>query len=272
MKNKKKTFGIVLLVIVLMCGAFVGGYFVNEKGLFNIKKESTKEVKKENDKEQVKTKLKEDEMKKIMSVISTFEESTYDTDKLEADSISSESKIKYAIGYELLLKDNIEKTNTPSTQDDMGNQYSIKWKVVSDRVKEMFGSKTRLEYVSNLAVTQAGAGCFTVNGSSESNPYMLDPFGCDVGWRFDHYEKKYVDGIKYEDKAEINVKILHLECDPETNECSIENLDDNELGKVKKNKNDMYDLDSYYDKATTIKYTFNLENDNYYFVSSEFVK
>ncbi len=270
MKSKKKTIGIVFLVIVLMCGAFVGGYFVNEKGLLIIKKESNKEVKKEDNQKEVETKLNDDEIKKIMNVISTFEESTYHNDKLEADSINSESKIEYAIGKELLLKDNIEKTDIPSTQEDMGNQISIEWKVVSDRVKKIFGSQTHLEYVSKLAVTQVGVGCFTVKGNGENYPYMLDPFGCDVGWRFDHYEKKYVEGIKYSDRVEITAKVLHVDCNPETSECSVENLDGKKIGNVK-NSAGKYNVESYYDKGSTIKYTFKLENDNYYFVSSEFV-
>ena len=275
MKDKKVLIIIILILVVLGLVGYIGyseGWFVKDKPA----ESSNPEVK-----EEKKEELKEEEANKIMAKIRTFEEDTYYKEKIEADSFSSESKIKYAISEELLLKDNIKKTDIPTTQKDMGNQLSITWKVVKDRVKDMFGSKTQLEFVSTLSLAQAGAGCYGVKGSltqenEDESLYYLDGVGCDVGWRFDHFEKKIVDAVKYSDRVEITMKVLNLNCVPDSDNCTVSTtLNKSRIGEVKQisdEKNEEYNLETYYEKADAFKYTFNLEGNNYYFVSSEHVK
>ncbi len=71
------------------------------------------------------------------------------------------------------------------------------------------------------------------------------------------------------------MKVLNLDCTPGTDYCTISTtLNKNKVGEVKRIEvpNDKYNVDSYFEKADAFKYTFKLENNNYYFVSSELVK
>ena len=52
--KKKSPIGLIILVIILMIGCLVGGYFINEKGLIKLgnEKETKEEKKKETKKEE----------------------------------------------------------------------------------------------------------------------------------------------------------------------------------------------------------------------------
>ena len=52
--KKKSPIGLIILIIILMCGCLVGGYFINEKGLIKLgnEKETKEEKKKETKKEE----------------------------------------------------------------------------------------------------------------------------------------------------------------------------------------------------------------------------
>lgn len=97
--KKKSPIGIIILVVVLMIGCLVGGYFLNESGFFNKDKENTEEKDKKDkkdDKEPVVTvyDVTDEKVSKLISNLSrglscgTVEEFV-SSSKLEASSITN---------------------------------------------------------------------------------------------------------------------------------------------------------------------------------------
>ena len=274
-KKKSKAPIIILVVVLIIIILGLAGYICYDKGLFSKKEVKTSPKQEEKVDKAEEIDVNSDEVKNLFTSIRTFEEKTYTNKELSNTTISSEDKITYAIGEELLQGKNIESSKEKASLDDNMTKSFIKWGTVKDRVKLLFGSNTSIEKVTKLNVNQAGAGCFNVEYAycEEKNEneckYTLDPFGCDVGWRFDRYETRDIKAIKKSESIVVTRQVLHLaECNPETTECKIvrPTQEDKELGKAKGSKPD---LSNFFDKGDTIEYTFKLENGNYYFESSK---
>lgn len=273
---KGKNILIVILIIIII-GLI--GFICYDKGVF--KKQNKGTNTEEITKEEKGTKLDLDDkvVKNLITSIRTFEEITYSNEKISNETMTSENKIAYAIEEEVIQKKNIETSKTPSSTMDDAYMSFVDWGVIKDRIKLMFGKNTRFERVSRLSLAIPSVGCYDVQYDycTEENEdkcsFALDPFGCDAGWRFDKYDVRNTKATKYSDRIELERQVLHIQCNPETNECDLTSPfnEEKKIGTLKGNINDI-DPDAYFSKADTIKYIFKLEDNHYYFESSELVK
>lgn len=286
MKDKR---GIVifLLLLVILC---LTGYIIWDKVLDPmINGEIIEEcyVNEEEPEEQI-TEAEEDtsnssegidteKEKNIMNGISPFIESTYTNASVKATKIRSELKIQYAIEKELMFKKNlVELHNLPED-----NRLSLSWNAVKTRINYMFNSN--IELVSRLKVAVEGIGCYNAeyycSNENDCN-YTLTPYGCDVGWRFDSYKTKGIKEEKIKNGIELYEKVLHIDCNIGTGTCDVKTfvLDSSKTNGVREEVLGVVDsktseeVDKYFDKASTYKYTFGLKNGNYYFISSEIIQ
>lgn len=257
--KKKNQVVIFILILVLMCGCLVGGYFINELGLLSFNKdkdvkEEKKETKKE-EKEENSVTFTDSELEKYIGYISPVSygpsAKIYDVDSVSVNSLSSREKIEY-VGNHVYDK----KTDSADYQYSIISEADVK-----SVVEEIYGPKTYERTTFNL-----GCGDYTINENEGK-----------------YYSKNGCGGTTATSVA--NVVIDYKATDKKLEITTAYAIHDQETKKIYKdyNKNnpiDDYDVkdyssfDSYFkdyvktnkDKLNHIVYTFESKDGrNYYF-------
>lgn len=288
--EKKKGKGlIILLVLFVLIILGLVGYILYDKGIiFNSKKEP---VVIENEKESSKVEeleLDSNEVKELLEKTYWLDDKIYEKDSFEANDMTVEEKVICAMLTELKEDKNVEHTNVPGTHEAGSKQLSITKDVVQKRYESIFGKNQNYQKVSNVSVNGAGLGCFEAsayckgNDNCEDYYYLLDSFGCDVGWTWNKNISKVISAKKYADKIEIEKKALQYSYAPD--EDILIHKAYLPEGKTKENAIAVIkftstvldhiadEVEQYYEKADTYKYTFLKDGDNYYFDSAKIVK
>lgn len=272
-----KNFLLVLLMIIIVAGTGCAIYYQVDR--FNKKTEvdtKTSEEQKEEKTEEKAEKLDVNSeqvtslMKKVDVVndfYSTGEQMQgyfYIKDKYTKNEI--DDTIKLLIGLNSIdLKNRFERTN----EYELGT-VKLTALEVRNSIENVFGKDiTYNDVKEKITMPFCAVGAVTFN--SEDNSYLITEPGCG-GTLNPYYSTKIISATKYENRIEIEEKAIYITANTENENNITTNI-------YKANKTDLIaenittsDYDQYFDKTDSYKYTFKLEDENYYFESVEKIK
>lgn len=248
--KKKSPIGIIIVMVVLMIGCLVGGYFLNESGFFNKDKENTEEKEKK-DKEEEKEEevaIDSEEIKNLFAGITNAQAEYCGFYKLFSD--------KRMTGNDLTNEEKGKMVSRKLYVDTKVGEYFI-WdgtvyskEKVETTLKELLGSETTFTH-------ETLKGCPTVDYDASTEQYKVGPSGC--GGTCGPYAThgKVSKAIKKGNQLILTVNVVFGDYSKyytdyaKTNELVVEK--------------DQYDnpKEPDYSKGTTYKAVFKLENGHY---------
>lgn len=257
-EKKKSPVGLIILVVVLMIGCLVGGYFINEAGVFTSSKDKEeKEEKKEEDKKEEKEEQEKEEtieiesdlVKKLDRNITTAGAPYYGgfyelfTDKkMTANDLSDDAK-----GKVIMLR-LYEKT---------GNDSFLKWEgttYTKAEIEEMFKSV----FGSNVLIKHMDIGqCPTLSYDSTTEKYTVGGSACGGTTGPYHTRHKVVAAVKKENELTLSIRVVFsdgLKFYSDYTKTNVVEEDKDENGSP---------TITDFSKGTLYKAVFKLENDNY---------
>ena len=257
--KKKSPIGLIILIIILMIGCLVGGYFINESGILSSKenepeKKETKNKKEKKEEKEKSVTFTDEELNKYVSYISVTSLSgpaaaIFDTDSLDATKLSTKEKISY-------IADLVFSKATSSAD----YQYSIIAESdVKAAVEEVYGPGTYERTTFNV-----GCGDYTYK---ESDGKFYSKTGC--GGTSAVSVSNIVIDYKATDKK-LEITTAYVFADGMTNKL----YKDYSLKNALEDINTQESFDTYLpnyiknnkDKLNTIVYTFeSKDGKNYYF-------
>ena len=277
--KKKSPIGLIILIIILMCGCLVGGYFINEKGLIKLGNEKeTKEEKKKETKKEENLIITDEQQKNMQQVADAVFE--VEKEKLETKDLTDGEKVniavnlagkKYKSGY-------LEVTGTQMLEifkNNFGKDQTINF--VPIKCNEDHGSeeqnqmlifdKAQDKYVYNdKHPGHGGGGSFygaklgfeSIETTKDTVKYNVKVLFYGKAVSFDTGGMRYGNGYKtYKDSKEGKNQIVQI--------------DDNSKYTVQQDGPPYTDIDAvfsdYKDQLDTYTFTFVKEDDNLIFKS-----
>ena len=259
--KKKSPVGLIILVIILMVGCLVGGYFINESGILGSKKDEKEEKNKDKEKEK-----KEENQKKAVeidvnsaTVVDLFNKITtanrnycgfyklFTDKKMTGNDLDNYDKSLVMLAS--LYKKGSNEGTTYTKQD------------IEDMYKKIFGKDVKFEHGDIK-------GCPLLTYDSSKEVYTVGPAACG-GTCGPHTHGKVISAV--EDNYEIEMTVAVAFYDNETwysDYAKTQKIDN--VNVTYENGELVSNID--YSKVATYKVVFKLEDGNYVFVSSEPVK
>ena len=262
--KKKSPIGLIILIIILMCGCLVGGYFINEKGL--IKLGSEKETKEEKKKE-----TKKEEKEPVVTNYAV-------TDAKVAKLIDNILQYKPGVmcgRITLLAMDkkfgvnDIDNDGAWSiAMTDLSGKDKITLDEVSNIIKKYLGKDYKFEPKSSYEAYCSGIYEYDESSKTFNKKPVEGGCGGSCGPAASNY--RMVKAVDTDGVLKIDVKVVFgSEGVNNGNQDAFysDYARTNVIGDA--NQNSIEDL---YDKGADYQFTFKLEDGNYVFVSSEPVK
>ena len=263
-EKKKSPVGIIILVVVLMIGCLVGGYFINEAGVFTSskdkeEKEEKKEEEKEEEKEPVVTNYAatDEKVSKLIDNILYMGLShdepgfcnvleVYANDKkVEAKSISN------LMAYHIAEANEFNKKVESFTLDEMNKA-----------IKKYLGKDYNFD---PTAIDYKGSSCPQYNYDNSTKTFTKQQTTCG-GTCGPIPSYKIVKAVDTDGVLELDTKVVFVSLNEGKNGYYSDYAKTNKVGTFEDN------IDSLSDKGSDYKFTFKLEDGNYVFVSSEPIK
>ena len=250
----------IVIVILLMIGCLVGGYFISESGVFN--KKEPKNAENEKNKEEEKEVEKEEELDvKSEHVTKLFENITnanrhycgyyglFTNKKMTANDISVYER--FSILIRLIYKDYGDTEGKTYTKAEVEKVY-----------RQIFGKDVPIEYDAANSVKS----CPSFSYDSTKEIYTVGGHACGGACGPNSNRSQVVKASKKGDTIILDVKVLfadengHYSDYDKTNKIDITDYSDEAASKV------------IIEKGTLYKVVFKLEDGSYVFVSTEPVK
>ncbi len=251
--KKKGSIGIIILMIILMIGCLVGGYFLNESGVFSKDKKTTEEKNK---------KEKEEEKEPVVT--------NYDvTDSKVANLI-----LDLLRGYDCNAIDEFVKDKKVESSDISNKRaFNIaEWKFVEEKTETItldeFTNKVKIFLGKDYnfdpsAINYQGSSCPNYNYDSNTKVFTKQETACG-GTCGPMTVYNVVKAVDTDGILKLDVKIVFA-----SSETALYYSDYARTNKIGEFGEDVKQL---YSKGSDYKFTFKLEDGNYVFVSSEPVK
>ena len=256
--KKKSPVGLIILVIILMCGCLVGGYFINESGVLSSKKE-TKEEEKED---------KKDEKEPVVTNYAVTDAKVAKLiDKLMVGTLDLEFRCNtleaYANNKKVEAKDISVLRAYRIAENDFFNsgKQSISLEEFTATVQKYLGK----DYVFNPEDKLGLGKCMTYYYDASSKTFNMQETACG-GTCGPTSSYKIVRAVDTDGVLELDTKVIFASLDEGKDGYYSDYQKTNKIGTFEDNR------DSLYDKGSDYKFTFKLEDGNYVFVSSEPVK
>lgn len=243
--KKKSSIGVIILVIILMIGCLVGGYFLNESGILSGKKDTTKEDKKE----PVVTNYEVTDSK-VAKLIDNLTSGGFDCQvlktyvndhKVTVDDISSDRAFRIA---EKEIFNSLEESYTLDE--------------ISNIVKKYLGKDYKFNPKDNMGKGE----CYSYYYDSTNKEFKKQETACG-GTCGPMTSYKLVKAVDTDGELVLNAKVIFVTYDSENDGYYSDYNMTNRIGSYED------DLDSLFTKGSDYKFTFKLEDGNYVFVSSE---
>lgn len=249
--KKKSPIGIIILVVILMIGCLIGGYFLNESGILKENKTDTKEkdtTKKEDKKEEA-LEVESDLVKKLDRNVTTAGAPYYGgfyelfTDKkMTANDLSDDAKGSV---IQLRLYDKI---NTGAYTQWEGTTYTKA--EVEKLAKEVFGSDVKYNH-------KTIGRCPTITYDETAEIYTVGPSACGGTVGPYHNRHKVIKAIKKGNELVLSIRVVFGDESKFYSDYAKANViseDKDENGNPTIND---------FSKGTLYKTVFKLEDDNY---------
>lgn len=195
--KKKSSIGVIILVIILMIGCLVGGYFLNESGILSGDKKDTEETEKV---EEEVLEIDSEIVKKLDRNITTAGAPYYGgfyelfTDKkMTANDLSDDAK-----GKVMLLR-LYDKTSAGNYINWEGTTYTKA--EVEKLAKEVFGSDVKFTHKS------IGA-CPIIYYDEATETYKVGPSGCGGTVGPYHNIHKVVEAVKKGEELVLSIRVV----------------------------------------------------------------
>ena len=250
--KKKSPIGIVILMIILMIGCLVGGYFINESGILSKDKKDTEEKGKDKKDPVVVTNYDVTD-EKVVNLISNLTSGGFDCQVLKIyanDHKVTVEDISADRAFRIAEKEIFNSGKESYTLDEMSNI-----------VKKYLGK----DYKFN-PVNQMGKGdCYSYYYDGSSKEFKKQQTACG-GTCGPMTRYKLVSAVDTDGELILKAKVIFVTYDEKNEGYYSDYAMTNRIGS--------YEEDSEYllSKGSDYKFTFKLEDGNYVFVSSEPVK
>lgn len=249
------------LLIFTLCGIVAIGLTGCESQKTDSKKNSEKQNV-EDKKESGKTVTVTDEMEKLLDsvsipIYSSYESYYYTNDKITVDDMDNQVKLLIGVNNYLSNKNDGEFL-TSMTKDKMKKE-----------LEKIFGQNV------NYTDENISAGaCYGFTSTYDNGIYTFNG-GCG-GLFIPYYEKQITKAIEYDDKLELFVQAIYVNYDTDeydgNNDSTFKYVlfDADKKTKIDTISGDNQpNVSNYKDQLSTYKFTFNKDNNNYYFYSVE---
>lgn len=268
-----KNFLLILLIIIIIGGTGCAVYYQIDS--FNKKNE---EAKSNNQQEEKQEKVKEldvnsEQVTNLMKNLNVVNDYLSTGEQLQGylylkdqyDKNEIVDNIKLLIGLNSLdLKNRFQKGNT----DELGT-VTLTSEEVRSTIKNIFGPTVIYNDVTKMDACAVGSIAF----NTQSNSYFIIEPSCG-GVLNPFYKTKVISAKKYSDRIELEEKAIFIKPNGEDSNNITYNIykpnKTDVIAEIVNLANDSEDeYSQYFDKTNTYKYTFKLENNNYYFESVE---
>ena len=245
--KKKSPIGIIILVIILMIGCLVGGYYLNESGILSGDKKDTEE---KDDKEPVVTNYEVTDSK-VAKLIDNLTRGGFDCQVLTTYANNGKvtvSNISADRAYRIAESEIFDSNKESYSLDD-----------VTAIVQKYLGK----DYNFNPADKMGKDQCYQYYYDAASKTFKKQQTACG-GTCGPKTSYKLVKAVDTDGTLVLNVKVVFAKYDTGSEYDFFSDYAATKgIGKAED------DLNSLYDKGSDYKFTFKLEDDHYVFVSSE---
>lgn len=220
----------------------------SEKQNVEVKKETGKTVAVTNDMEKLLDNVS-------IPILSSYESYYYTNDKITVDDM--DNQVKLLIGVNNYLSNNNDTLKASMTKDEMEIE-----------LEKIFG-----ENVSYTDESISAGACYGFTSDYSNNVYTFNG-GCG-GLFIPYYEKQITKAIEYDEKLELFVQAMYVNYDNDDydgNDSTLKYVlfDADQKTKIDTIAGDNQpNINNYKDQLSTYKFTFNKDNNNYYFSSVE---
>ena len=274
--KKKSPIGWIILVIILMIGCLVGGYFINESGILSGKKEPTKKEEKKDTKKEEKEPVVTNYAvtdEKVSNLIDNIVSrgSSYGSCKAFEFYVTDKkvvvndipNSMAYFIAERSLLGGNYQNVSGGYYQNEK-NSFTLD--ELTAEIKKYLGKNYKFDPKS---VNYKDANCSQYNYDDNSKIYNKQETAC--GWTCGpSTDYKMVKAVDTDGVLKIDVKVIFYSYEKNDSYYS-DYAKTNVIGTQLQNYNNS-SYDTLFDKGSDYQFTFKLEDGNYVFVSSEPVK
>lgn len=244
--KKKNSIGLIILIIILMIGCLIGGYFLNDSGIFGGKTEP------EEENEPVVTNYEVTDSK-VAKLIDNLMRNGGDCQVLKV----------YANDHKVIVNDITNEMAFRIAEKDIFNsgRESYTLDEITAIVQKYLGKSYKFNPIDQLGKGQ----CFSYYYDAASKKFIKQETAC--GWTCGPSSTyKIVKAVDTDGTLVLNVKAIFTAYDGGKDGFYSDYAMTNRVGSYEDN------VDSLLSKGSDYIFTFKLEDDNYVFVSSEPVK
>ena len=257
--KKKGSIGIIILMIILMIGCLVGGYFLNESGLFSKDKKTTEEKnKKEKDKDPVITNYDVTD-EKVASLLPNILKGSYGFGGCYAlETFANDRRVDVDDLSSLVIYHVVEKNEFYQKKD------SFTLDEFNAAIKKYFADG----YIFDAnSIDYKGSTCPQFNYDSSTKTFTKQETACG-GTCGPVTSYKLIKAVDTDGTLVLTTKVIFAAdyVNPSDYDYYSNYQKTNGIGKLED------DINTLYDKGTDYKFTFKLVDGYYAFVSSEQVK
>lgn len=249
-QKKKSPIGIIILMVVLMIGCLVGGYFLNESGIFNKDKKDTEEKDKKDEKEPV-----------VIEYDVTDEKVAKLIDHLTAGGFECQVLTTYANDKKVSVSDIAADRAYRIAESEIFNSSNESYTLeeISNIVKKYLGKDYKFNPVDQMGRKQ----CYQYYYDASSKKFIKQETACG-GTCGPRTSYKLIKAVDTDGTLVLNVKVVFAKYDTGTGfDFFSDYAATNGIGTASD------DLNTLFDKGSDYVFTFKLEDGNYVFVSSE---
>ena len=242
--KKKSSLGVIILIVILMIGCLIGGYFLNESGILSGKKDTPKE-----EKEPVVTNYEVTDAK-VAKLIDNLMRNGGDCQVLKV----------YANDHKVIVNDITNEMAFRIAEKDIFNsgRESYTLDEITAIVQKYLGKSYRFNPKDQLGKGQ----CFSYSYDTASKKFIKQETAC--GWTCGPSSTyKIVKAVDTDGTLVLNVKAIFTAYDGGKDGFYSDYAMTNRVGSYEDN------VDSLLSKGSDYIFIFKLEDDNYVFVSSE---